>query len=695
MRVGVIGCGQIANVHIPAIRKYSNVEIVGVADINSQVLENTASEFNIKDKFSDPLQLIQLKKPDVVHILTPVQYHHKMSKSALESGCHVYVEKSMCLNATEAEDLVKTANDNKVKICIGHNHVFDAVMIEARKLAEAGSIGSICSIDCGYAPDLGADPGSRYFTQAYRYWAYDLPGGIFQNFLDHPLSVILPFIPNPDVIHSVSSESGVMPPGISSDLQIILKDSKITAHINFSFSASPRFYYLTLFGTKGNLHVDFFNKNIVLRARGNMPRAVSRALINLKEGTKILGNTLSNTAKVLTGKFSSYEGLERLVTEFYKSIEQGTPSPIPSENGISAMRIMDEVWKQIGYPKDNKALINRFRAESLKTSKKKILVTGATGFVGKHLIKKLSENNEYDIRVLARNPRKAETLRGDHPIDILIGDLSDETSIYSAVEDTDVIYHLAATMGGKWTDYEEGTIGGTERLIQAALYHKVKRFVYMSSISVYGIPDNGSKIINEETPYANKHVNNYMKSKIEAERLIMEHVKNNELPATILRAGVIYGPGKANRLPRIGYQVFGKYFVKIGLNNITLPVVYMDNIIKALILAGDAENSIGQIYNIVDDEKFTQIQYLRNLSKYGKTHIHFIRFPYALASGAGFIVNKMSKYNSLASKISSYLSPFHLLSCANQLDYDNSKIKRELGWNPDADVENHFRETFE
>ena len=86
MRVGIIGCGQIANVHIPAIRKYPSAEIVGVADINSKVLENTASEFNIKDKLTDHLQLSHLKKKDVVHILTPVQYNDKMSKRALETG---------------------------------------------------------------------------------------------------------------------------------------------------------------------------------------------------------------------------------------------------------------------------------------------------------------------------------------------------------------------------------------------------------------------------------------------------------------------------------------------------------------------------------------------------------------------------------------------------------------------------------
>ncbi|HWP93508.1 MAG TPA: NAD-dependent epimerase/dehydratase family protein [Thermodesulfobacteriota bacterium] len=695
MRVGIIGCGQIANIHIPVIKKYPNVEIVGLADVNVEVLENTASKFHISDRFTNPPDLIEKKKrPEVVHILTPPQYHYELAKMALEGGCHVYVEKPMCMNAAEGEKLVKLAKQKNLKLCVGHNHLFDSVMVEARKLAERGDVGTICSIECCYGSDLGSDSKGRYFTQAYRHWVYQLPGGIFQNLLDHPLSVIIPFIGNPTSVYSLSAEAGVVPPGIPSELQVILGDGRITAHINLSLAASPRFYHLTLYGTNGNISVDFFNKRIIQRSHGKMPRAVSRALFNLKEGSQILTSTLSNTGKVLTGRFFPYEGLERLVTEFYKSIETGIPSPVPPESGLTALRIMDTVWKQIDYPRDNAALMKKYRVQPDSSAKVKILITGASGFVGANLLKKLSENDNYYIRAMVRNPRKIEGLVKDRPIDIFIGDLSDEKSVFSAVEGIDVIYHIAATMGGKWSDYVEGTIKGTERLVQAALQHRIKKFVYISSIAVYGIPENGNRPIMEDSPYTSNHLNNYIKSKIEAERIILENVKNNQLPATILRAGVIYGPGRVNQLPRIGYQLVGKFFVKIGLNSVTLPVVYIDNVVDALILAGNSENSVGQVYNVVDDERFTQMEYLSKLNEYGKERIYYISFPYTLASGVGSIAGKLSKYSPHLERISSYLSPFHLQSCAKELDYDNSKIKRELGWKPDSDIDKHFRRIF-
>jgi dihydroflavonol-4-reductase len=320
------------------------------------------------------------------------------------------------------------------------------------------------------------------------------------------------------------------------------------------------------------------------------------------------------------------------------------------------------------------------------------LVTGGTGFIGSRLVAALLKAG-YGVRVLARNLAKAEPLEA-LGAEILVGNMFDEASLRAAVTGVDVVYHLGATMAGQWSDYVEGTIKGTDRLARAALEQGVKRFVYASSIAVCGIPSlpKGQKVT-EQTPFAARDLSPYMRSKIEAERLLVEHREKSGLPATILRLGVVYGPGKGSKISRLGYPVPGGY-VKVGLNSNELPSVYVDNAVRALLLAGDPERTVSAVYNVVDDVRFTQVGFLRAMGRYQKRKVRILFVPYAFLSALGATMRVLGRFNGIALRIASLTSPFHLRSCAIPVAYDNSKIKKELGWSPAPDVEAHLRETF-
>ena len=109
MRVVVIGCGLIAQEHLRSIRRCPEVEIVGIADPNPVVLQATAAAFAVENTYEDARTMIVQQKPDVVHVATPPGNHEEMVRFALESGCHVYVEKPITLRAPEAEALVALA----------------------------------------------------------------------------------------------------------------------------------------------------------------------------------------------------------------------------------------------------------------------------------------------------------------------------------------------------------------------------------------------------------------------------------------------------------------------------------------------------------------------------------------------------------------------------------------------------------
>lgn len=696
MRVAVVGCGMIAQEHLRSIKLCPQAQIVGIADPNPQVLQVTADKWGIAERFTDPATLIAQTKPDVVHIATPPDTHYALTRLALEAGCHVYVEKPVTLRSPEAPELVELAARKGKMLCIGYMHIFDRVMLEAQRLVREGAIGKLCGIESYYGFDLGTTPGGRYFTQAYTHWAYKLPGGLFQNGLDHPLSVVMPFMSNPTKIFAAAAEVGVLPKGVPGELRIMLAQDDLVATVTLSEAASPRWHYLTLLGTGGTLKVDLQNKRLICYAhKHGIPHFVTRAWMNINEGLRVLGGTVGTFVDVIRKKFTPYEGMQRLVAEFYKAIETNGANPMPPEYGLSIMRIMDSVWEQTipRRPMEVPAAAPVAVPSALRRRNEKlVLVTGGTGFIGSRLVRELLKRG-HAVRVLVRNLSKAESLQA-MGAEIVVGNMFDESTIRAAAEGAEVIYHLGATMAGQWADYFEGTIKGTERLVKAALEQGVKRFVYASTIAVYGVPSlpKGQRVV-ESTPCATEDLSPYMKSKIEAEKVILDHVTKDGLSAAILRLGVVYGPGKGSKISRLGYPVPGGY-VKVGFNNNELPSVYVDSAVQALLLAGDPARPSGQVYNIVDDVRFRQLDFLRAMGRYTGHKVRVFFVPYTALSALGSVMRGLGKFNGIALRVASLLSPFHLRSCAIPLVYDNSKAKKELGWSPTPELEAHLKETF-
>lgn len=351
MRVGIIGCGQIAKTHLPFIFSYPNKPQVAVVDMDEEVLKETADIFQISNRYLSVDEMLSSFKPQVVHILTPPQSHYALSVKAVESGCHIFLEKPMCIDLTEAEKLVERVKASNLHLCVDHNHKFDPYMLQAKRWIEEGMIGEICSMDSFYGFDLGTNPQSRYFREAYTHWAYRMPGGLFQNLIDHPLYLVLDYLPNPDGITAISHEVNVLPGGVPDELRILMWDTSRVANVSVSLGASPRFHYFNVYGTKGSLFVDFINQYAFLYKTNKGPKSISRTLMNLSSGMKLINATTNNIIRVLRGRFTPYPGTETIIHHFYDAIIKGTDPPVSLKQALKVMEISDVVWNQIHYPK--------------------------------------------------------------------------------------------------------------------------------------------------------------------------------------------------------------------------------------------------------------------------------------------------------------------------------------------------------
>ncbi len=349
VNVGIVGCGMIAGTHLSILKKIKNANIVSLCDPDRETTKKLGRQFNAANVYSDYDEMLRKERLDIVHVLTPPQLHKEQAVKAASSRCHVFVEKPFAVNAAEAKEIIEVAKKNSVKLCVGHNHLYDPIMIEARRLINKGALGNIVSAESWYGFNLGANLNSRYMIPgAQRHWTMGLPGKLYQNLLSHPLSVLADVIGYPDELTAYTAGSRVVKTVPNDELRILAKCNGRIGLISVSLGVSPRYQFMNVHGTKMSLNLDFLNKTIVKHAVSKaLPKAFSRAFINISTAKTLAVSTLRNAWKTLTKTFTPYDGTEILIKEFYRSITEERESPVSAEDGLKGMETMEEIWSQI------------------------------------------------------------------------------------------------------------------------------------------------------------------------------------------------------------------------------------------------------------------------------------------------------------------------------------------------------------
>jgi predicted dehydrogenase len=132
------------------------------------------------------------------------------------------------------------------------------------------------------------------------------------------------------------------------ELKVMLRCSGKIGLITVSLAVSPRYQFLNIYGTKMSIFLDFLSNTIIKHSIPKMiPKAISRAFMNLSTARIITFATIWNFWKVLNKTFTPYEGTEILIKEFYRSLTEGGEVPVPAQEGLKSMEIMDKVWSEI------------------------------------------------------------------------------------------------------------------------------------------------------------------------------------------------------------------------------------------------------------------------------------------------------------------------------------------------------------
>ncbi|HZV04691.1 MAG TPA: NAD-dependent epimerase/dehydratase family protein [Gemmataceae bacterium] len=240
------------------------------------------------------------------------------------------------------------------------------------------------------------------------------------------------------------------------------------------------------------------------------------------------------------------------------------------------------------------------------------LVTGASGFVGSHVVETL-HGQGIPVRALVRSEATAQPLR-DLGTEVYVGDVCQPHFLAEAVRGVDVVYHCAAAVGPAYSPREihDISLAGVRNLLEALRQYASARAVVLTSVNVLGTRNFDPAT---EAMPCRRSRDASADVKIEIESLAREYVERHGVDVSILRPGLIYGPRDRHNLPQMVRALKRGKFAFIGSRDNVAPIVYIDDVVEAILRAGRAPASRGRIYHITDGSRTSIGQFIDRLAE--------------------------------------------------------------------------------
>lgn len=307
---------------------------------------------------------------------------------------------------------------------------------------------------------------------------------------------------------------------------------------------------------------------------------------------------------------------------------------------------------------------------------KKVLVTGATGFLGKYVVEELVEHG-YQVRAFGRNRAIGQSLV-NASVTFIQGDLTNQEDLTKACQEMDMVVHAGAlsTVWGPWEDFYQTNVLGTKYVLEACCEAKIERLVYVSSPSIYAAPRDQLDIKESDAPQENR-LNNYIRSKLASEKLFKDYP---DVSSVILRPRGLFGIGDTSILPRVLNlsQKIGIPLIGDGCQLMDMTCV--ENVALAIRLALETPQAAGEVYNITNGEPRTFRDLIEETLRGLGYPIRYRKIPAPLVSAISSSLECIYKRLKLKGEPALTRYTYYLLRYSQTLDI--SKAERDLGYRP-------------
>ena len=351
IRVGIVGCGKIADGHVEQIRATERAHIVAICDREPLMVEQLGTRFGIPNRYSNMTDMLNRESLDLIHVATPPDSHVSIVLEALEANCHVFIEKPFALNVVETARILDAARTAGKKVSVNYLYNFESPALQLAELLQTGALGDVVHLETNYGYNLAGDYGIAVMADP-KHWVHRLPGKLFHNVLDHVLAKVVAHL-NEDVLVKVLAFRRRMATGypdvdaMPDELRFLLRSGDVTVSGLVSAHGRPAAHTLRVVGAIDTVELDYANRTLVRSARQTQPSAMGRLFPSWTQARRFAGNGCHNFGQFRRHEFHYFQGMRVLLNRFYDAIERDAPDPIAHGDILKVSRIIDQIVDQM------------------------------------------------------------------------------------------------------------------------------------------------------------------------------------------------------------------------------------------------------------------------------------------------------------------------------------------------------------
>ncbi|EST35963.1 hypothetical protein N566_16930 [Streptomycetaceae bacterium MP113-05] len=319
-----------------------------------------------------------------------------------------------------------------------------------------------------------------------------------------------------------------------------------------------------------------------------------------------------------------------------------------------------------------------------------VLVTGASGFIGGHLTRRLAERG-HRVRVLVRAESDRSAF-GDAAAEVVVGSIDDAAAVKRAVAGVTHVYNCAGMSAdwGPWEGFRKANVEGARTVVEAAgEAGTVRRVLHVSTTDVYGYP----KAPGDESSPLNDIGLPYNRSKILGERAVWSAAYHTGVPVTVVRPVSVYGPRSKDFVIEIANLLLQKQMVYVRKGAAPAGLLYVDNAVEGMIAAATAEETAGKAYNLRDPEQTTWRDYVEALAAGIGAKSPGLSLPSGVATAIATVSEKLYGAFRIDSRPVLTRHSVHLLN--RDQSYGIERAQDDFGLKSPVDFEEGMRRTLE
>lgn len=346
LRAAVVGTGDISRQHLAFLAASPLAQLVGVCDLSPIARSWSAEEYDT-EPFASLDELLEVARPDVVHVLTPPPTHDRLARTALAAGAHVICEKPITLNAEQLVSLLDEAERCGRVIVENHNYRFNPEIEQIDQLIAAGSLGDVGEVEIRIGLPV-TDPAGRFGDPNLPSPIHDLPAGVIHDFITHMAYLVGHFAPRVtwnQVLSNWSKHSPLAHVPVD-DLDAVLVGEgvggPVHARLRFSALLAPDCFEITVRGSQGYAQAELFSGRMTTIAGQPGGKQLGPIVNMMRDGVhQFIGGPRSLKRKIM--QQGPYVGLARYLDLTYRALASGSPTPVTADDMLAASRLIDRL----------------------------------------------------------------------------------------------------------------------------------------------------------------------------------------------------------------------------------------------------------------------------------------------------------------------------------------------------------------